>query len=349
MAGDMFDRFSAFFTGDTVFLDGTAFPLGQLTTDVLNLDGEVLREIDRRVNNFISDVWTLLQEEKTDNAARSTQERLNAVWNLVFDLPVYRSLRLDTETARNLFPDLLSDRAKWLEVLDVDSEGHRMFEEFLSGLEYFAESLRNFRGQLDGMLELYFEPLSRRSADSYAKGYTVYFTETAAAGELFFPEQEFEQRFSVQLCFVPMAHPTEARKVFLAEKLEFGYLSHFLYTEFYRGLMAGNAPRRCHNCGRYFLLTNGYHTCYCNNIAPGETKRTCRKVGAHRKANHPQGLSPAGVEYRKVYNRLKARKQRGKISKEEWNTFVSQAQKVLDMAERGELSDQEMRKRFCAF
>ena len=64
------------------------------------------------------------------------------------------------------------------------SPGALMFEEFLSGLEYFAESLRNFRGQLDGMLELYFEPLSRRSADSYAKGYTVYFTETAAAGEL---------------------------------------------------------------------------------------------------------------------------------------------------------------------
>lgn len=33
------------------------------------------------------------------------------------------------------------------------------------GLEYFAESLRNFRGQLDGMPELYFEPLSRRSAE----------------------------------------------------------------------------------------------------------------------------------------------------------------------------------------
>jgi hypothetical protein len=60
--------------------------------------------------------------------------------------------------------------------------------------------------------------------------------------------------------------------------------------------MAGNAPRRCHNCGRYFLLTDGYNTCYCNNIAPGEAERTCRKVGAHRKANHPTGLSPAGVD-----------------------------------------------------
>ena len=168
MAENTFDRFSVFFTGDTVFLDGTVFPLGRLTTDVLNLDSEVLTEIDQRVNAFISAVWTLLQE-KTDSAARSTQERLNAVWDLVFDLPVYRSLHLDTEAARNLFPDLLSDREKWSEVLDIDSEGHRMFEEFLSGVEYFVESLRNFRGQLDGMLELYFEPLSRRNTEAYAK------------------------------------------------------------------------------------------------------------------------------------------------------------------------------------
>ncbi len=77
--------------------------------------------------------------------------------------------------------------------------------------------------------------------------------------------------------------------------------------------------------------------------------RTGRKVGTHRKANHPQGLSAAGMEYRKVYNRLKARKQRGKISKDEWNAALAQAQKVLDMAECGELSDEEMRKRFYAF
>ena len=65
MAGNTFDRFSVFFTGDTVFLDGTVFPLGQLATDVLNLDGKVLTEIDRRVNYFISVVWTLLQEKQT--------------------------------------------------------------------------------------------------------------------------------------------------------------------------------------------------------------------------------------------------------------------------------------------
>jgi hypothetical protein len=224
-----------------------------------------------------------------------------------------------------------------------------MFEEFLSGLECFLESLRNFRGQLDGMLELYFEPLSRRNAEAYAEAYAAYFTDMAAAGELFFPEQEFSQSFPAQLCFGPMPHPMEAGKVLLSEKVEFRYLFHFLYTDFYRGLMVGNAPRRCHNCGRYFLLTAGYNTCYCNHVAPGETERTCRKVGAHRKANHSTGLSPAGMEYRKVYNRLKARKQRGKISRDEWNATLSQVQKVLDLAKQGKLTDEEMRKRFSAF
>ena len=224
-----------------------------------------------------------------------------------------------------------------------------MFEDFLSGLEYFSESLRNFRGQIQGMLELYFEPLSRRNREAYAEAYAYYFTDMASAGELLFPEQEFSQSFPAQLCFVPMAHPAEDGKAILAEKAEFSYLSHFLYTDFYRGLMTGNAPRRCHNCGRYFLLTAGYNTCYCNNIAPGETERTCRKVGAHRKADHPTGLSSAKMEYRKTYNRLKAKKQRKTISVDKWNATVAQAQKVLDMAERGELSDEEMKKRFAAF
>jgi len=74
MAGNLFDRFTVFFTGDKVFLDGTSFPL----------------------------------QEKTDSAAVSAQEKLNAVWDLIFELPVYRTFRLDMEISRNLFPALLA-------------------------------------------------------------------------------------------------------------------------------------------------------------------------------------------------------------------------------------------------
>ncbi len=134
--------------------------------------------------------------------------------------------------------------------------------------------------------------------------------------------------------------------MFIAERATFNSLTDFLRTEFYRGLAKGNAPRCCHNCGRYFLLTAGYNTCYCNNIAPGETKRTCRKVGAHRKeAQGKENRTPAQKEYDRTYNRLKVRKQRGKISADEWNAAVAKAQELVAQSERGELTDEMLKQR----
>lgn len=342
-----FDCFSVLFGKDEVFVNGKTFSLGQCTTDILNLDDEVLVELDRRIENLIPAVKNLIQE-KTDSAACSAQELLCAVWNLLFSFPVYRDLNMDTWTANNLFPLLLSNPEKWVEVQDAASEGHAMFQKLLEGLEYFPESLRTFRGQVTGMLELYFEPLARRSADTYAEAFARYYGEMKSV-EGIFGEGPFEQSFPTENRFVPMVHPTEKGRMLLAERAQFSYLTHFLYTDFYRGLMAGNAPRRCHNCGTYFLLTAGYNTCYCNNLAPGETARTCRKVGAHKKeAQERVTATPAQKEYAKAYDRLKARKQRGKITVDEWNTAVVKAQDLKDQAEHGELSDEELRRQLEA-
>lgn len=135
----------------------------------------------------------------------------------------------------------------------------------------------------------------------------------------------------------------------IAEQMQFTNLVSFLYADLYRGLMHGNCPRRCQNCGKYFLLTAGYNTCYCNNIAPGETLRTCRKVGAHRKAEREKASgTPAQREYRKAYDRLKMRKARHKISVDEWNEKVALAQELRDEAEQGELTDLELRDKLSA-
>ena len=161
--------------------------------------------------------------------------------------------------------------------------------------------------------------------------------------------EDFSQSFSVELSFVPMLHQTNAGEIFIAEKTTFDGLVTFLRTEFYRGLAAGNAPRRCHNCGTYFLLDSGYNACYCNNIAPSEINRTCRKVGAHRKAAQgKENRSPARVEYDRAYNRLKQKKNRKKITLNEWNAGVAEAMRILEQSERGELTDDEMRARFKA-
>ena len=342
-----FDCFSVLFGKDKVFISGKAFALGQCSTDILNLNDGALSELDRRIGKLMPAVKNLFSE-KTDSAAHSAQVLLCAVWELIFSFPVYRNLDMDVWTANNLFPLLLSDPEKWAEVQDKTSEGYAMFQKLMEGLEYFPESLRTFRGQVAGMLELYFEPLSRRSTDAYAEAFARYFGEMKSM-EGSFGEGLFEQSFPTENSFVPMLHQAEKSKVVLAEQAQFSYLTHFLYTDFYRALIVGNAPRRCHNCGTYFLLTAGYNTCYCNNLAPGETTRTCRKVGAHKKeAQGRVAATPAQKEYAKAYNRLKARKQRGKLSVNEWNAAVAKAQQFKEQTECGELSDDELHRRLAA-
>ena len=295
-----YDQFTVFFYGDRVFVGKKDYPIGQCCVDVMNLDESILDEIDRRVRLFIP-AARKLPTEKTDSAADFAQERLNAVWELVFALPVYRALKMDKACCFHTFRRLMADRDKWAQVRDPSTEGYAIYQGMMAGLACFADSIRTFRLQVTEMARTYFEPLKRRTSDAYAQAYSRFYSDMLSISAHIFND-EFEQSFPLEVDFVPMMHPTEESRVFVAEKSTFNSLADFLRTEFYRGLALGNAPRQCHNCGRYFPLTAGYNTCYCNNVAPGELERTCRKVGTHRKeALGKANRTPARKEYDRAY------------------------------------------------
>lgn len=338
-----YDQFTVFFYGDYVYIDGIEFPIGQSVVDVVNLDEAVLEEIDRRMERFLPAVQIMLTE-KTPQAAAHAQGLMNEVWDVVFSLPVYRHLPMDAASNYHTFERMMANEALWQAIQTEGTPERERFQMGLVTMSLFTAQLRNFRQQLRMMTERYFEPLKRRNANAYATAYSYFYADMVRVGARL--GESFDQSFPLEVSFVPMMHPTKEGEVFVAEKATFGSLVDFLRTEFYRGLAIGNAPRRCHNCGRYFLLTAGYNTCYCNNVAPGETERTCRKVGAHRKeAQGRANRSPARMEYDKAYLRLKQRKLRGKISVDEWNAAVAKAQALLERSERGELTDEELRRR----
>lgn len=78
-----YDQFTVFFYGDHVFIGRKEFPIGQCVVDVMNLDESVLDEIEGRAKAFVPAARNLLTE-KTDSAAALAQEKLNAVWELIF-------------------------------------------------------------------------------------------------------------------------------------------------------------------------------------------------------------------------------------------------------------------------
>lgn len=340
-----FDCFAILTWGGRVLLGKTAYPLGQITTDYLNLDSRMFQELCQRVDGFAPLMRRLLDGERM--VIDETQRSMNAVWDVLRDLPPYHDLPMDLAGAYNALLPLEEDDGAWSELVTDGTQRQRAMEHFLSGMKTLPDRLGGFRTQVSGMLELYFEELSRRNAATYGGAFARYYDSAQSMSGFFLPNIDvaFEQSFDTAVRFVPIRSPDNPADTVVGEETQFDDLVSFLYADFYRGLAVGNAPRQCHNCGRYFLLTDGYNTCYCNNIAPGETERTCRKVGAHRKeAQGKANRSPEKLEYDRAYNRLKVRKQRGKISVDEWNKAVARAQELVAQSERGELTDEELRK-----
>ena len=89
-----YDQFTVFFYGGRVFVGKKDYPVGQCCVDILNLNDTLFDEINQRVKEFVPAAQNLLTE-KTDSAAALAQERLNAVWKLMFVLPVSRNLKMD--------------------------------------------------------------------------------------------------------------------------------------------------------------------------------------------------------------------------------------------------------------
>ena len=126
-----YDQFTVFFYGNRVFIGKKDYPIGQCCVDILNLDKILLDEIDQRVRVFVPAAQNLLVE-KTDSAAALAQERLNAVWELIFSLPVYRDLQMDEPCNYHTFQRLMADKEKWAQVQDPTSEGYAKYQGKLS-------------------------------------------------------------------------------------------------------------------------------------------------------------------------------------------------------------------------
>ena len=337
-----FDKFSVLFREDDLITAKRAYPLGQVTTDILNWDETVFPILRERAEAFEPAVRQMISAPGEDMIA-AAQRKLNEFFDIVRTFPPYCDLSMDWGIAYDVFPLIYEEyRAHWDEAMTEGTPVRQELEEFLRKIRELPERLNIFRSQVMLMLELYFEGLHKRDRESYAQAYLEYYRSVSAGGALLYPDREFEQSFPAKLKFVPIAFKGHKDVPILAEETEFGELHAFLYADFYRGLMHGNAPRRCHNCSRYFLLTRGYNTCYCNNIAPGETERTCRQVGAHRvSARLWAGDTPLLKEYAKTINRIKGQRHSGKISRNDFRTFEDEARALVEQVEHGQSTDEE--------
>ena len=135
-------------------------------------------------------------------------------------------------------------------------------------------------------------------------------------------------------CTVGCRYHAVPGKIYLVERYTFTSLRDFLLVELGKAILNGNAPRQCRLCGRWYFHEKGDRTIYCDRVAPGETERTCREVGARAVFEKKIQDEEAWKIYKRAYKKYYARLMKGTMTQEEFRAWADDAAAERDKALR---------------
>jgi hypothetical protein len=296
----MFDKIAFRIQGSHIEVEGQAFPLGELTADILNIMPE---EFDR------------LYALSGNLGKGKDQEAKDGIYALLKD--------------RRLFQLLTVNSVRW----DADK-----FREIVGDIYSFNQTLFWF-------IDRFLMQLKKLDPENYAAALYDFYTDPKLDKMMvnFFrdPMHSFTLFDNIEVRFIPMEVPGKPDNYVIYEVYSSDTLQGFLKMDFMKAVMAGHVIRRCQNCKRFFLPTQGYKTIYCDRPLTDNPKRTCRQQGAKNMAKQKAEGNPVLRGYGMAYQRITADKSRGRITEEEWGAAKRALADIRDMAKAGRLLDRE--------
>ena len=337
----LFTEFYVDFGAKESVIGRTHRPLGYYAAEALGIDRDAYWKLNHLFRTF-EDRFQVYLSAWTSSASGAAQQALAEYWKQISALPGYREW---LEDARTEDPDLLEVPSSFLScyedpelrtqlITEGTAEQARM-KRWLASLERISEDLRQFQKNVDFMLREQFSDNTKRSPAAYAEGLRLFQMILDDAVDK--AQEEAEERGEAltemdlelmpvnpnTICFASdvrislLPNPHDSKDAFVT-RVCFPSWKDFIYMDLYRGMAAGNLPFICENCHHYFLVRGCYKTVFCERIAPGETKKTCRQVGGHVKERMKIDTDYARREYTRAYNRIKMRRYRGRMTEEEF-------------------------------
>ena len=343
MNHDAVDYFQASFTPGESIVGEKHYPLGTFAVEMLAFGWSAITDIRQPVERF-QEAFQVFLSSRDPSSAATALHAMRELWQVLGKLPVYNRLLPRDHRMNDLIPYLRRHPDLVDDMLTPGTPRNEAYTRWMEKLERLEEELQAFVRNTEWMLEAFFQDLPSRRRQDYIRAYADYRKTIESAmrqrKELEDDGETWEDRtvdldvvsfhYPVNISLVPV-EGDKPDSVVLAEQMTFESLTSFLYVDLYKGIAAGNLPRRCAHCRRWFLAVGGYDTRYCDRVVPGTNGKTCRKIGAHEREKEKRRTEVASREYSRAYNRLKARKRRGQITVGEWNQQVAQAQELKDM------------------
>lgn len=124
----------------------------------------------------------------------------------------------------------------------------------------------------------------------------------------------------------------------LCRSCEFDRIGDFLYMDFFSGLEQNFIPKRCNNCGKWFLLQGGKYSDYCENPLKDDPSKTCRSTSARKRYADKCKTDPIWLAYNRAYKSRYARYMKKKMTITEFEKWSAKAIELREQAEKRKIS-----------
>lgn len=339
-----FDYITTQFYNNFVIIGNEKIPLGQISTEILNLSDEQMDELSDILLDLKNAFLEKLYGEYNSSLIVLSHHSFGAFLpyfekaiDALLELPLFNRINFDKKQYIYDFKEIYATYPK--------ERGRDTLNRVLVSLLSIHDEILIFRIYAIALADGYLERLKLRNSNGYAHALYQFLSDDDMQKELEcflpkYPVVTFKVEMPAHIEYVTRPDPGDVENYIIAERIVFNSIGSFLNSDLFKAMTVGHAPRKCHNCGRYFLHLGG-SVCYCNEIAPNDPKgRTCRKVGPHKKEQSKENKSPAELEYKRAYERLKKRKNSSPNPDfDKWNAQVAYARDILDQARQGKISD----------
>jgi len=189
---------------------------------VLGVGYNVLRELERLFPLFRNE-FTIFLSARDPSSATTAQQALNALWDVLIQLPVYQHLGRHGNSIRWLLRDMKESPELVDEMLTPGTGRSDMLQEWLNRLENIFPSIEEFIRNTRWMLEEYFKDLPYRKPEDYAFAFGRYQHDVAGeyqkvleerANNNPVPEPDLPQMsFPVNVSFSPAPAPDGSKNI----------------------------------------------------------------------------------------------------------------------------------------
>lgn len=187
-----------------------------------------------------------------------------------------------------------------------------LFEQQLKLMANLAYSLALFRTAMVEFAEA-MDKAPNRDMDSLASMFAEHFP-----NELTMDNSQWLAAMNVTPQYMGTTHPKLGKPI-LVKRMHYQTIIGMLRADLFEGLAVGHAPKKCANCGRWFLTRNARFTKYCGGYDPDSGKKWgCRQVGNRKGGDHRELAPdhPLKQIYRKRLNTINQGIRRGSLDQE---------------------------------